>query len=220
MSILLVRFLVFAVCLALPRLADATPPPKLETITLFAKSAPENIDVLRDEVARLMEPAGFTVDWKNMSERRIGEDFAHLVTVDFKGSCAVNSAAPPVSSATDLRSLASTAVVDGQVLPFSTVNCDALRKVLGPALSNTRRDERPAVFGRAAARVLAHELFHMLAQTKSHGVHGVSKACFGVTDLTAERFDFDSGTLALLRPVQASPVSVWDFDELEDGGGR
>ena len=214
MSILLVRFLVFAVCLALPRLADASSPSKLETVTLFAKNAPESMNVLREEVARLMEPAGFTVEWKNMADRRVGEDFAHLVTVDFKGSCGVNSAAPPANSGSDVRSLASTAIVDGQVLPFSTVNCDALRKVLSPTLANARRDERPAVFGRAAARVLAHELFHMLAQTKSHGVHGVSKACFGVSDLTADRFDFDAGTLALLRPA----VVVEAVEDFEDGG--
>ena len=141
----------------------------------------------------LMEPAGFAVEWKNMSERRAGEDYAHLATVDFKGGCAVNSANAPSNSAGDLRSLASTAVVDGQVLPFSTVNCDALRKVLGPALSSAPWSDRPAIFGRAAARVLAHELFHMLAQTKSHSVQGVSKACFGLSDLTAAQFRFDSG---------------------------
>ena len=215
MSILLARFLVFAVCLALPQVSAATSASKLDTLTIFAKNAPEHMDALRDEVARLMESAGFAVEWRNMSERRAGEDFAHLATVDFRGSCAVHLATPPVGSAADMRSLASTAVVDGQVLPFSTVNCDALRRVLGPALTNARRDVRSAVFGRAAARVLAHELFHMLAQTKSHGVDGVSKACFGVADLTADRFGFDPATLAQMRPEQ--PPQSMEFNPDESG---
>jgi hypothetical protein len=116
----------------------------------------------------------------------------------------------------NVSSLASTAVVDGQVLPFSTVQCDALRSVLNPILTNVRRGDRPALFGRAAARVLAHELFHMLAQTTTHGTHGVSKSCFGVADLTSDSFEFDSATVAQMRPQAPMPL---DYDA-EDIGGR
>jgi hypothetical protein len=175
------------------------------------------MDVLREEVARLMEPAGFTVEWRDISKRRAGEDFAHLATVDFRGTCSVTQAASPSASIPEVRSLASTAVVDGQVLPFSSVNCDALRKVLAPVFATAPRTDHPIVFGRAVARVLAHELFHMLAQTKSHGTHGVSKACFGIGDLTAERFNFDSGTLAQMRPQQPEPIEIYSE---ESSGGR
>jgi hypothetical protein len=217
MSILLERFLVLAVCLVSPHVAAASSPSKLETLTLFVKGATENMEVVREEVARLMEPAGFAVDWKKMSERKAGEDFAHLATVDFQGSCTVNAASPPAGSRSNVRSLASTAVVDGQVLPFSTVQCDALRQLLGPVLSQIRREDRPGVFGRAAARVLAHELFHMIAQTTTHGSRGVSKSCFGVSELTADRFEFDSVTVARMRPpVEAQTLEL----ELEEFGGR
>jgi hypothetical protein len=207
-------------------MADARSPSEPQTLTIFFKGAPSGMSVVQAEVARLMEPAGFSVAWKQMSERRAGEDYAQLARIDFNGSCDVNTATPPSGPKVDGASLASTAVSDGQVLPFAVVQCDALRRVLNGTLSNTHRNVRQAVFGRAAARVLAHELFHMLAQTKGHGSRGVSKSCFGVADLTADGFHFDSQTVAQMRPPQQPQQAQqpWGWYEepasAEDFAGR
>jgi hypothetical protein len=215
LSILLTRLLVFSACLVVPSLAETIPPSSRQTLTIFVKGAPSGMAVIRGEVARLMEPVGFDVEWKDFSDRRSGEDFAQLARVDFNGSCEVNTAPP--SRSTD-ASLASTAVSDGQVLPFAVVQCDTLRRVMNSALSSTPREVRQAMFGRAAARVLAHELFHMLAQTKSHGSHGVSKSCFAVKDLTAEGFRFDEQTVAQIRSQQT--VSWFEETITDDFSGR
>ena len=187
MSKLLLRTFVFA-ALFLPCLA-------VDTLTIFVKGRSPALDSARSEVARLMEPAGFSVDWKDISERRTGDDFARLVIVELKGNCSAGSAG--ASGSVDIRSLASTAIVDGKVLPFSTVECDSLRKLMASSQPGLK------VFGRAMGRVIAHELYHMLVQTKTHSTAGVSKSCFSAADLLAERFDFDGVSLATFRPVEA-----------------
>src|SRR3712207_3633095 len=107
-KLLLERFLVFALCLALPHVAAASSPSKPDTLTLFFNGATENLDAVQEEVARLMEPAGFVVDWKPMADRRAGESFPYLVTVDFRGTCSARSAITVPGSTLGVRSLAST----------------------------------------------------------------------------------------------------------------
>ena len=177
-------------------------PCSAETLTVFTSGTAEPADAVRQEVNRLMEPAGYTLDWKNMTDRKVGEDFANLIVVRYQGACDSKVAPPPGLAA---RPLASTVVTDGRVLPFATIHCDAIRSVMGPG-------SRPAHFARAVARVLAHEMFHMVARSKSHAHSGVSKACFGAADLIAENFAFDRASLAQMRPA-----AVESFEEELDG---
>lgn len=203
MSKLLLRCLV-TTALALPCLAA-------DTLTVFVKGSSPALAVARAEVARLMEPAGFLVDWRDMSDRRAGEDFHRLVVVELKGNCSLAGWGTGWAHG-DIRALASTSVVDGKVLPFSVVQCDVLRKVMASS--------QPAVktFGRAMGRVIAHELYHMLAQTKIHSTMGVSKSCFSAADLTAEQFDFDGLTLAQIRqPEEIAAPLAYDFSSDESG---
>jgi hypothetical protein len=41
-------------------------------------------------------------------------------------------------------------------------------------------------------RVLAHELFHVFANTDKHGHEGVTKTSYSRKDLVAESFEFDA----------------------------
>jgi hypothetical protein len=177
------KLLVTLVVVALPGIAA-------DTLTVFLKGTSPALDSARVEVARLMQPAGFSVEWKDIAERRIGADYSRLVVVELKGVCS------PGQAVGEAGSLASTAVVDGKVLPFSVVHCDSLHKAMSAANPGLK------LFGRALGRVIAHELYHMLVQTKEHAATGVSKSCFGISDLMAERFDFDMATVAQLRPAE------------------
>lgn len=208
MSTLLVRFLVYSACLALPICAA-------DTLTVFVKGTSEALGPMRAEVARLMEPTGLNIEWKDLSDRKAGEDFARLVNVELRGQC-IATLGTSVNG--DVRSLASTAVVDGRVLPFSAIECDRLRKVLSPTLMSAKRELWVDILGRAMGRVFAHELFHMLAQTKTHHSAGVSKSCFSVADLISDRFSFDALTVAQLRPAIAEDPILTDF--AEDATGR
>jgi len=50
------------------------------------------------------------------------------------------------------------------------------------------------------ARLLAHELYHILAQTDDHTMVGIAKARFSTADLLADHFDFEASALERLRP--------------------
>ena len=52
------------------------------------------------------------------------------------------------------------------------------------------------------ARVVAHELYHVLMRTTEHARAGVARSCFSTSDLLTERFEFEGATLARLRRSQ------------------
>jgi hypothetical protein len=96
------------------------------------------------------------------------------------------------------------------VLPFSSIDCTALTRALGPVTED--------VYGRAMARVLAHELYHVLTQTTDHSRTGIAKTCFTTGDLLSSRLDFENNILAQLRRLHRAPAQVVDADD--DATGR
>jgi hypothetical protein len=52
-----------------------------------------------------------------------------------------------------------------------------------------------AMGGRALARVIGHELYHILARTSQHPAAGIAKAAFSISDLTMPGLDFDPDSL-------------------------
>src|SRR5207248_11156110 len=94
--------------------------------------------------------------------------------------------------------LGRTHVTDGQVLPFSEVNCDRIRAFLSQALIPLAPQDRNEAFGRAVARVLAHELYHIITRTAHHGSSGVARAAYTVPELMAGDFYFEKADLRAL----------------------
>jgi hypothetical protein len=87
-------------------------------------------------------------------------------------------------------------------------------------LSQDAAAQRDYYYGRALARVIAHELYHVLMRTTDHSRNGVSRSCFSTADLVSERFTFEDTVLAQLRPrTQSSPVAVAVADA-DDATGR
>jgi hypothetical protein len=84
-------------------------------------------------------------------------------------------------------------------------------------LSKDAAAQRDFYYGRALARVIAHELYHIVMRTTDHSRNGVSRSCFSTADLVTERFVFEDAVLAQLRArPQSSPVAVADSDDATD----
>jgi hypothetical protein len=96
-------------------------------------------------------------------------------------------------------------VVDGKILPFSWVDCTALNRFLAPVASEKSKTEQEDLYGRSMARLLAHEFYHVLAQTNGHAAAGIAKARFSTADLLADHLDFETVALDRLRPPPAAP---------------
>jgi len=164
---------------------------------------------MKRETGLLMDAAGYRLSWKTLSDQDSVED-ASVVVVELRGSCNP----PPTSklkTAPAPASLASTAVVNGEVLPFSWVQCETLANLLSAPLAREPEFKRQLLYGRAMGRLIAHELFHILANTEKHDRAGIAKTSFSSTDLLAERFRFEATTLAKLRDTTPADSDTDDY---------
>jgi hypothetical protein len=175
--------------------------PANSTIAVYLRqeaSQPSHpLEYMKREFTRAMLAAGYRVEWLNSPSNT---EASTLVVVDLRDSCGFPArTSPPRTNAAESSELASTAVSYGVVLPFSWLNCGNLTRTLAPALSGENGERRDFLYGRAMARVLAHELYHILANTTDHARDGVAKPCFTARDLVTEHFEFEQSTLAKLR---------------------
>ncbi len=157
--------------------------------TNFQHQAPAAVrEALRDELAAIMSPLGLRFEWHDLNAARTQETAVELAVVTFKGSCEAGS---PTVPAARVGALGWTHVSEGEILPFADIDCDGIRSFLSGRLSEIRPLQREEMYGRAVARVLAHELYHIFANTQHHGAAGVGKAAYTVENLTDAEFQFD-----------------------------
>ena len=167
-------------------------------------------------VESLMSQAGFRVEWRSLdAPRGVERDATMLAVVELNGVCGLapgyGAAAAPLNA---VASLATTSITDGQVQPFSSLNCTVLTRTVSAALSQEAAARRDFLYGRAMARVVAHELYHVLMRSPEHARAGVARSCFSTADLLTERFEFEGATLARLRSrVETAPYAVATGDD-------
>jgi len=154
------------------------------------ESAPAaaSLEVMKTEVDHLLKASGIEIDWRLVKENHGDESFSRVVFLKFKGSCKSEGAAPPPNDFGTLgetHALGSTQVQNGRVLPYSEVECDQVRKALSYLGPGAGRKERQSALGRAMARVVAHELYHILARTTAHAAVGLARATHSLEELIA-----------------------------------
>jgi hypothetical protein len=165
--------------------------------TTFQNSTPVTIrHALEDEVEAIMGPSGRHFVWRSISGVKGHEISSELAVLTFKGRCNVQNL-----SFKEMRpgALGWTHVSDGAILPFAEIDCDRIRSFVQKELLFRKADEREEVFGRAMARVVVHELYHIFANTQHHGAEGVAKAAYTVHELLSDDFVFDEAQCRTLR---------------------
>jgi len=170
--------------------------PSVTLYTAFQQVPPAAVvDAIHNELEQIMLPAGLRFDWHPLSEAG-GRVSTQLAVIHFKGEC----------DATDIRPewgypgpLGWTHISDGEILPFIDINCEGVRLFVQRDLSGRPIVDRDSLFGRALARVLAHELYHFLAHTKHHAGGGIAKATYTAEDLLAQTLRFGRKECDLLR---------------------
>jgi hypothetical protein len=140
---------------------------------------------MKKEVNDLLRPAGIRLDWRLTRENDSTETFSRLVVPKFKGRCRAEGAPAGNDFGTvgEVDTLGSTQVAHGHVLPFSKVECAQVRKALSYLTPGADAGERQRALGMALGRVVAHELYHILARTTSHAADGLAKASQSLRDL-------------------------------------
>ena len=165
--------------------------------THFEQQPPAPVwNAITSETDAILSGMRLHTEWRsldNASGRGVAVD---LAVVHFKGECRVDRQVPVVSHP---AVLGSTYISDGSILPFADVNCEQVRGFLQRELGALHRQTAEELLGRALGRVVAHELYHVLAKTVVHAASGVAKAAFSIQDLVAERFEFREHELRELR---------------------
>jgi len=168
--------------------------------TEFQQQPPDSVlDAIQDELDLIMAPAGLHFGWFPLSQAgsRVS---AQLAVVHFKGECDAEELTPDGGYP---GPLGWTHISDGEILPFIDVNCAGVRIFVQRDLLAMPAATREGAFGRAIARILAHELYHLLANTRSHAGKGVARAYYSVTDLLAQTLQFGRKESDALRSKTA-----------------
>jgi hypothetical protein len=90
-------------------------------------------------------------------------------------------------------------IVNGIVLPFSDLACDNIRGMVQSAMADGNQLRANTLLGRAMGRVLAHELYHMVADTSQHGRDGVAQAALSPRQLTSGQLELEPPDAAAVQ---------------------
>jgi hypothetical protein len=157
--------------------------------------SPQAWQAMETESKRIAKLAGLRVRFVERSQAA-AEQFTDLVVFRMKGRCEMDTL-PALLDERGPFAWAFTA--DGNVLPFGEVKCDRVRESIKTALRPADYRKADLLFGRALGRVVAHELYHMLTNTRKHGKSGVAKDALSAQQLIAEKLDFSSHERAALE---------------------
>lgn len=165
---------------------------------------------LQREAQALLRPAGVLLRWRTMSDTRLHEDFQAVVVARFEGGCSTSRDSNEAMGLERPAPLATTPVQDGAILPFTRVDCAAVRRLTGMLLSDEPGARRDFLYGRALGRVLTHELYHILGQTKLHTDKGIARPAFHARELLSESFAFNEPAITVLRASagEAAPATA------------
>ena len=197
----------FILCLtlgAVPGFSEnrQTPVAPIALYTHFDQEPPEGVvEALHDELDSLMAPMGMTFEWRSLDRVRGNELSVELAVLTFKGRCDIAGLNP--HNVSTPGALGWTHVSDGAILPFSDVDCNRIRTFVQKELLGVRAPDREESYGRALGRVVAHELYHIFANTARHGSCGVGKSAYTVQELLSDDFQFEERESTALRTSKA-----------------
>ena len=155
----------------------------------------QSVQEMKREFAGIMKDAALTFQWKSRTEAE-HSGFPNLVVVRFKGTCVLR----PIPYLYDERGpMAFTYSTEGEVQPFSEVECDQVTRVVRSAMAGGDFAHADVLMGRALGRVLAHEIVHILTKSGLHGRNGVTKTALSGRQLIAEELHLEPEDLGRIR---------------------
>jgi hypothetical protein len=221
------RLLAILICLWVsgPRLGRAEPASQPgRELVVYLKTAPGQtsppIAAMEHEADALMATAGYNISWRKLDRSTEDAAAASLAVLQLRGVCRIPEPFAPLDPLPTGTSLASTAVADGKVLPYSQLECGNLTRFLAPSLRKEAPGKRTFLYGRAMGRLVAHELFHVLIGTRGHDDAGVGKRSFSTQDILAEHFEFEPSALDKFRGSAPESLTATTQDFNSGARGR
>ncbi len=159
------------------------------------------LDAFQQETALLLDIQPLEIHWHGPENPINGQTFDRLIMIRLAGTCSTH-AQPPEQP--HRGPLGITHVSDGHILPFVEADCARI------LLAASRLRIRPfrlcsQTLGRALARVIAHEIGHVLSESEEHDQHGLSKASLSPAELFLPGIAFPAAARARILASLASP---------------
>jgi hypothetical protein len=131
------------------------------------------------EAAHILKQSGLSLRWRVGAPAQSVNGL--LVVVKLRGRCDMDGSASFLVPGP----LGWSDAVNGTILPFSDLACDNIRGAVQSAISDGNVVRGNVLLGRAMGRVLAHELYHIVADTSQHSRGGVTQAALTPRQLTS-----------------------------------
>ena len=178
----------------------------MELLTQFdQRPSTSVVRAMEREIDALYRDVPVSIGWHELSGYHSRVIAPRLVFIYFKGDCRAPRL-PPRQSMEGLA-LAGISRVDGRMLPVVTVDCDRTAGYIWPSMSGAARANGDAAFGRALARVLAHELYHYLTGAAKHTRSALFRASIPASSLLSRELRFMPEEVADLSHALA-PASL------------
>ena len=179
-------------------LGDTTHAPTVGVFLAFDHAASASlIKAIEHEAGTVFGDFGLKFSWL-IGDTQV-ETFDNLAVLRFRGSCRMQEMAGPVQESAGPVTWCATEVYSDAVGLFSDVLCDQIRSSISSLLETASSLDQDAAFGRALGRVVAHELYHILADTPRHTRTGVTKALLTPFDLIRTTVHIDQQAMLFLR---------------------
>jgi len=140
------------------------------------------LNSMQRELEYILNPFDLRFEWRLGPQDRRERIANLLVSVHLRGSCTISPSERPVDSL-PLRVLGRTEMSDGKTLSYCAVDCDKVRSIIQSSVNNEAFVQMQALLGQALGRVLAHEVYHILAATRQHRSNGIGKGLVTPEDL-------------------------------------
>jgi hypothetical protein len=157
--------------------------------------SPQAWQAMQEESGRIALQAGIRVKFVDHAQAS-GREFQDLVVFRVTGKCEMDS----FPALLDERGPYAWAIThDENVTSFGQVRCDRIRESVKTAMHGGDYSWGNALLGRALGRIVAHELYHMLANTKTHGKTGVARDALTARQLIADSLDLSDHDRPAMR---------------------
>jgi hypothetical protein len=145
------------------------------------------------ESAHILKQSGVSLRWQvGAPDQAV---MGRLVVVKLVGRCDMDGSPPLVVSGP----LGWSHKVNGSILPFSDLACDTIRGAVQTAIADGNHLRANILLGRAMGRVLAHELYHIVADTSEHGRGGVAQRALSPRQLTSPQLELEPSDVAAVQ---------------------
>ena len=175
--------------------ADLKAPARYTLLIQVDNPVPDRtLEAIRSELNSVMYMTGWDFDLLLFTEMVPHQEFRDLVIVRVKGECRMASL--PVKRQDGPLAFAHTS--DGQVLPFMDVFCDRIRASIRSAMWGDQYRRADQIMGRALARVIAHELYHIIGNTSEHAGSGIAHHSLSGEQLVSDKLDFNPQSMEVI----------------------